>query len=83
MSVALMLHDVFAFSPNAFVAGLLSEDGAEACFEMLIRMVCRVAVNCETQEMAFPLLMVVVGTINKTSNQKLDRFVKGGIAHLI
>ena len=82
VSVSLMVHDVFAMNESKFVKKLLSEKETKSKsskLEMLIQMICRISIRKETQELVLPLLMVVIRTINRTADKKLDQFVQNGI----
>ena len=46
LSVALLLHDVFAFAPNAFVARLLSEDSTDRAETEMMVVVCVICLGC-------------------------------------
>ena len=80
LSVSLLIHDVFVWKNNKFIKGVFNEEKKEkGYFELLIQIICRIGVVKQTQESVLPLLFVVLRTINKTSDKKLERFVRNGM----
>merc|ERR1712228_566364 len=77
LSVSLLIYDVFVHKNKKFISRLLNEEKRDlAHFESLICIICQIGITKQRQEIVLPLLVVVMRTINMTSDKKLKKFVK-------
>jgi len=68
LSIALMVHDVFAIHCSKFVDGLLQK---ESRLKVLIQIIALIAPRNDKQQLVIPLLVVVVKAINMTADDRL------------